>query len=143
MNARTRANALRVATFAIFAVAAVVGAWQLTRVDDGGSGFDAPEVSGAELRVRDAVGRLKPVTVKGWLFSDVPNGFRLCDQREGSDPPRCIGPFLSLSTGFDGNRFNLKTGTDEDGFDVVWADEPVVVTGTLNGLYLEVDQVLR
>lgn len=134
---------MRAATFAIFALALAVGAWQLTRMDGGGSGFDAPEVSGAELRVRDAVGRLKPVTVKGWLFNDVPNGFRLCDQREGRDPPRCIGPFLSLSTSFDGNRFNLKTGTDKDGFDVVWADEPVVVTGTLDGLYLEVDQVLQ
>lgn len=141
VTAAQRANAMRIATFVTLGLAVALGAWKFSRVD--GNNRNRPELQSGEISVREAVGRLKPVTIRGYLFNDVPNGFRLCDARDPGDPPKCIGPFVTLGGGFDGNRFNLKTGKDKDGFTVVWAKETVVVSGTLDGLFMKVDQVLN
>lgn len=134
-------HVMRMATFAVFGLAAIVGAYQCTRLTDG-SGRDEVELKAGELSVRESVGRLKPVTVRGYLFNDFPNGFRLCDKRDSGDPPKCVGPFVTLDPTFDHNRFNLKTGKDAEGVKVVWAEDPVVVSGRLDGgLFLKVDRV--
>lgn len=140
MNLSLRsANTLRALTFVTFGAAAVLGIYNCSSST---SPRQAAEPGPGELTVREAVGRLKPVTVKGFLFNDVATkGFQLCDQRDPGRPPRCVGPAISLGSGFDGNRFNLQTAKDDAGVTIVWADDPIVVSGTLDGMILNVDRL--
>jgi hypothetical protein len=133
------ANILRALTFVTFGAAAVLGVYNCSQTTPA---RQTVETGPGELTVRDSVGRLKPVTIKGYLFNDVATkGFQLCDRRDPGRPPRCVGPAIALGAGFDGHRFNLHSAKDKAGVTITWADDPIVVKGTLDGMILNVDQL--
>lgn len=133
------ANVLRALTFITFGAAAVLGVYTCSRTESPRQGA---EPGPGELTVRESVGRLKPVTIKGFLFNDVATkGFQLCDQRDPGRPPRCVGPAISLGRGFDAHRFNLHSAKDDNGVTIMWADDPIVVSGTFDGMVLNIDRL--
>lgn len=134
------ANVLRVLTFVTFAAAALLGIRACSQAEP--SRQSVTPGSG-ELSVRDAVGRVKHVTIRGYLFNDLATrGYQLCDQRDPGKPPRCVGPAISLDSGFDANRFNLRSAKTKTGITIVWADDPIAVSGRLDGgLFLKVDSI--
>lgn len=134
------ANALRVLTFLTFGAAALLGIRTCSQTEPS---RESVKPASGEVSVRDAVGRIKHVTIRGYLFNDLATrGYQLCDQRDPGKPPRCVGPAISLGPGFDANRFNLRSAKTTTGVTIVWADEPIVVSGTLDGgLFLKVDGI--
>lgn len=139
-TART-GRVLRVLTLLALLAAAVLAVALL--VPDGERGRETPRIPPGELGVAEAIGRAPegPVVIRGYTFSG-PGGreLRLCDSREGGDPPRCIGPFVSLY-GIDEGSFDLRSAGTPDG-PVLSSPEPVSVTGTLSGTAFEAQFVL-
>lgn len=139
MSRRT-ANLVRVATVVMFAVAAVLA----YRILNPGDPTSTPKASGAELQVDRAIavaGR-EPLTVRGYVF-DGPGGFglRLCNGRENTSPPRCLGPFLDLD-GVNEGSFALRSGETKDG-EVRWTEDPLALRGTILGTRMTVSQIYR
>ena len=104
---------------------------------------DAPRLGDDDLGVADAIGRapVNPVIIRGYVFEGP--GFRelrLCDRREGGDPPRCIGPFVSLY-GINSGGFDLRSATSDEGR-VLYSDDDVALLGTLSGTAFEVQNVV-
>lgn len=134
------ANILRVATLVMFAIAAVLA----FRILNPGDPTSTPTPSGAEVQVDRAIavaGR-EPLTVRGYVF-DGPGGFglRLCNGRENTSPPRCLGPFLDLD-GVNEGSFTLRSGETKDGR-VRWTEESLALRGTILGTRMTVSQIYR
>src|SRR5687767_964772 len=87
---------MRIATIAVFVVAAALAVRALTIIDR--PDRQEIEVRRGELSVDEAIRApgVGPYTVRGWLFNDGNIGFRLCHARRSGSPPTCIGPFISL-----------------------------------------------
>lgn len=140
ISART-GHVLRLLTIAAF-VASGVLAWRLLdgsgsdRVEEAGRGSEAYDVKTAI-----AVSRAEPITVTGFVF-DGPGslGLRMCNGRQGSNPPRCVGPYLGLEQ-VDPGSFVLRQGS-LDGRGYRWSPEPVTATGILVGTVFTVQVVL-
>ena len=137
---RRVANIVRVATLVMFAIAAVLA----LRILNPGEPTSTPEPKASELQVDRAIavaGR-EPLTVRGYVF-DGPGGFglRLCNGRENTSPPRCLGPFLDLDGVNDGS-FTLRSGTTDDG-PVRWTEAPLALRGTILGTRMRVTQIYQ
>lgn len=141
MTART-ANVLRIATFVVFALVALVLVYRFAV----GSGDDVDEVElgSGELQVDVAIavaGR-ESVTVRGYVFSGPGSApLRICNGIERGSPPRCIGPYLALE-GVNEGSFNFREGED-DGRPMKWVPDPVALHGRIAGTVMTVDQILN
>lgn len=140
ISART-GHILRILTIAAF-VASGVLAWRLLDgsgsepVEDADRGTEAYDVKTAI-----GVSRAEPMTVTGFVFDGPgPVGLRMCNGRRGTNPPRCVGPFLGLEQ-VDAGSFELRQGT-LDGRPYGWSPEPVTATGVLVGTVFTVQVVL-
>lgn len=141
ISART-GHVLRILTIAAF-VASGVLAWRL--LDGSGSNpveEPDPAAEAYDVKTAIAVSKAQPMTVTGFVF-DGPGsvGLRMCNGRRGSNPPRCVGPFLGLEQ-VDAGSFELRQGK-LDGRPYGWSPEPVTMTGILVGTVFTVQVVLN
>jgi hypothetical protein len=137
---RAVANAVRVATFVVFAAVAVLA----YRTFNPPPAESVPTPRAGEVPVDQAISIAtdRPLVVRGTVF-DGPGGLglRLCRGKRNTSPPRCIGPFLDLH-GVDEGSFPLESASSEDG-EVRWMDEPVALRGSILGTRMDVSEILR
>lgn len=140
MSSRT-ANFLRVATIAVFLAFLVL---LYMRVFHPGERETIVEPERGELNVADAINRasMDPVVVRGHVFIGPGGlGLRICNGRQNTDPPLCLGPFLDLD-GVNEGSFSFETGKADEGI-VKWVPEPIALRGTVDGTRMAVSEVLR
>ncbi|HLG00617.1 MAG TPA: hypothetical protein VI916_09105, partial [Acidimicrobiia bacterium] len=133
---------LRTLTLLTFVAAAFLAIRLFVPSDD--VGRQEPTYEDGELSVADAISiaRGDPLAVRGYVFAGPgARELRLCNSREGSDPPRCIGPFLSLY-GVDAGAFGMREDTDDAEGPLRFSPEEVLVTGPVNGTAMTVQVVL-
>lgn len=84
----------------------------------------------------------RSVTVRGDVFVGPGGlGLRLCQGRQNTSPPTCLGPFLDLD-GVNEGSFALEKGTTKAG-PVRFTEESLALRGTVTGTRLAVSEVLR
>lgn len=140
MSSRT-ANVLRVATILVFAAFFALVTMRLFGPDDP---HTVVEPERGELNVASAINRasMDPVVVRGHVFIGPGGlGLRICNGRQNTDPPLCLGPFLDLD-GVNEGSFSFETGKADEGI-VKWVPEPIALRGTVDGTRMAVSEVLR
>ena len=138
MTLRT-ARLLRVLTLLGLAGVVLAG----VRLLDAPPPEQTPEPRPGELSVQEGIWQGgRRLAIRGYVFEG-PGGLalRLCNARRRGDPPSCIGPFVELD-GADAGTFNLEEGR-ADGLVVRWSPDPLTLVGPLDGVRLNVQQVLR
>lgn len=135
----TTARILRALTVVVFGAVVVLGFRTLNPPPE----RSIAEVRGGELNVSAAInGPAGVVTVRGYVFSGPGgSGLRLCQGREASSPPECLGPFLDLD-GVNEGSFSLEAKQTGDG-DARWVEEPIALRGTVLGTRMTVTEILR
>jgi len=79
------------------------------------------------------------IAVRGHVYDD--GAFlQLCSGLKDGSPPTCAGPSLLLRQ-LDLNRLDLERG-DVAGTEVVWTEQPVVLTGMLDGTVFNATDIL-
>ncbi|HVF32144.1 MAG TPA: hypothetical protein VM933_03805 [Acidimicrobiales bacterium] len=133
------ARALRVLTVVVFvAVAAIALRTFLPREER-----TIADPRGGELNVEAAInGPSGVVIVRGHVFAGPGGlGLRLCQGRESTSPPACLGPFVDLDGVNEGN-FSFESGRAPEGR-VRWVEDPLALRGTIEGTRMRVTEVLR
>lgn len=138
----TTAKVLRVATVVVFVLVAVL-AYRAVRQVQKGDGPEGAKPKGAELTVPQAMASVAttPISVRGYVFDGGGTGLRICNGREGTRPPHCVGPFIDLY-GVDRSSFALSKGTYL-GRTLYWSDDSVAVYGLVEGSRMNVEQIFR
>lgn len=110
------------------------------------AGLDEPEVetAGSDERafsILDALQQAETdIAVRGHVYDD--GAFlQLCAGLKGDGPPTCAGPSLLLRQ-LDLARLDLEEGETAAGTEVLWTEEPVVVTGSLDGTVFNATDIL-
>lgn len=136
---RVFANALRLATIAVFVAVGVLAIRTLHPSPRERPAKPRP----SEYDVATAInGPAAEVAVRGFVF-DGPGGqgLRLCQGLRNSTPPSCIGPYLDLD-GVDAGNFSFRFGRTKVG-PVRWVEEPVAIRGSVEGTKFRVSVVLN
>lgn len=139
MSNRT-ANLLRLATIVVFVAFFVLLALRVFRP---GEAVTVAEPKPGELNVVNSINRasMEPVVVRGQVFIGPGGlGLRICNGRQNTDPPLCLGPFLDLD-GVNEGSFSFKSAKADAGT-VKWVPEPLALRGTIDGTRMAVSEVL-
>lgn len=105
-----------------------------------------------ELRVEGRRGELtvdqafaqrprQPTVVRGYVTAGGGFPARLCTALRQSDPPECVGPYLTLHN-LDASRVPVKAHGDGDDR-VVWSPEPVALLGTVVADRMAVTEIVN
>lgn len=140
---QSRAERLWQAAVVILLVLMVVALIRVVSLatDDSGPYEPIPESATAYSVIEAiAVAGTDQIAVAGYVFDGDGRELRLCATREPLDPPRCVGPFLSLKNV---NRGNFVVERGEGPFGRVWWSPGVVtVAGVIFGTEFTVTDIL-
>lgn len=137
---RTVANVLRALTVVVF-LAVAFFAFRLFTPSEPQT-IDEPKAG--EIDVANAVNGFedRPVTIRGHVFIGPGGlGLRLCQGRQNTSPPQCLGPFVDLD-GVNEGSFSFETAKTKDG-EVKFGEDPIALRGTVNGTRFNVSEILQ
>lgn len=83
----------------------------------------------------------QPAVVRGYVTAGGGFPARLCTALRESDPPQCVGPYLTLHN-LDASRVPVKAHGDGDER-VVWSPEPVALLGTIVADRMAVTEIVN
>lgn len=137
---RTVANVLRVLTVVVF-LAVAFFAFRLFTPSEPQT-IDEPKAG--EIDVASAINGFedRPVTIRGEVFVGPGGlGLRLCQGRQNTSPPTCLGPYVDLD-GVNEGSFSFRTAKT-DGGEVKYGEGSLALRGTIVGTRFNVSEILQ
>ncbi len=137
---RTVANGLRALTVVVFLAVAFFAFRLFT--PEAPQTIDEPKAG--EIDVAKAINGFedRPVTIRGHVFVGPGGlGLRLCQGRQNTSPPRCLGPFVDLD-GVNEGSFSFDTAKTKDG-EIKYGEGAIGLRGTVNGTRFSVSEILQ